>query len=75
METSLAHMTKVNRTQRYECGRARFLSIKMGNYVSVWLCLSQYKERKRQNEAECTTFLVKMSFISTRTKNRSYIKG
>ena len=23
-------MTKVNRTQRYECGRARFLSIKTG---------------------------------------------
>ena len=36
-------MTKVNRTQRYECGRERFLSIKtgkrritrLGGYVSV----------------------------------------
>ena len=38
METSLAHMTKVNRTQRYECVRARFLSIKMGKRRITCLC-------------------------------------
>ena len=28
-----------------------------------------------QNEAKCTTFLVKMSFICMRMKNRFHIKG
>ena len=37
--------------------------------------LQSSKNPHFQNEARCTTFLVKMSFISMRMKNDFHIKG
>ena len=36
---------------------------------------SEFKNPHFQNEAKCTTFVVKMSFICMRMKNHFHIKG
>ena len=51
------------------------LSVWLGQSVLYNSPLPSSKDPPFQNEANCTTFLVKMSFICMRMKNNFHIKG